>query len=806
MKTFVTTLLFFCLIWQAHAQNVITTQRTTDKIKIDGDYTDPDWENAPMVDGFIKWQPNAGDPASEDTEVKVLYDDDALYVLAKMYFKNRDSLAMELTQRDDIGNTDWFGMAIDPYANANDAFEFIVAITGVQFDARMTSNGEDQNWDAVWNSATKVYDDFWIAEVAIPYSAIRFANTPKQLWKANFMRSIANRNEKASWNQFDPTVQGFITQFGIIDGIENIKPPVRLSLLPYLSLYAQNFNDPSVDGSGSTGYSYNGGMDIKYGINDAFTLDMTLIPDFGQVRSDDVVLNLSPFEVRFDENRPFFTEGLELFNQDDLFYSRRVGGSPIGRWNVYGDLSETEEVIDNPGTSQLYNATKVSGRTSGGLGIGVFNAISKETSATILNNETGNRREAITSPFSNYNVVVLDQTLANNSSVSLSNASVWRQGNLFHKSNVTRTTFDLKNKAQSYGVNGGATLSQILNPDADNVLGYKYNLGLRKLSGNFTSSIGYEEISPDYDPTDLGFLWRNNQRWVGANVSYSMYNDFGPFQRGNFWGNINYRSVVEPAAYSSLGFNGGFWVQAKNNWNYNMWFNYNLDGNDYFEPRAFGRFLEVPSNFNTGIYVGTDHRKPFRIEVVGDVTTYGQEGRYETYFSVEPRMRFNNKFSVELEAELINSNNDVGFVNNDGGDIFMGIRDQKIVINELGLNYTFNDKMGLMGRVRHYWTSVAYDSYHMLGQQGELLNSEYDGFHDQSFNAFNVDLEYRWRFAPGSDIFVVWKNNISGGDNDQDINYRDLGYGSGLKDLSRLPQTNSLSVRLIYFLDYNSVF
>ena len=331
LKSILTGALAWILLFNyGNAQETLKATRTAEKLSIDGILDEAAWEGLPVAGNFTAWQPNPGEPASDATEVRVLYDDNAIYVSAIMNVPSRDSIMTELTQRDDIGNTDWFGLVIDTYGNGNDGLEFIVGATGVQFDAKVIDQqGEDTNWDGVWFSEVNLGDKEWIVEIKIPYSAIRFSSKPIQSWKINFMRSINSIKEKSSWNFIDPNESGFLTQSGTLEGLENIKAPLRLSLSPYFSVYAQNYSDNAANIS-STGYSYNGGMDLKYGINDAFTLDMTLIPDFGQVRSDDVVLNLSPFEVRYDENRPFFTEGTELFNQRDLFYSRRVGGSPIG--------------------------------------------------------------------------------------------------------------------------------------------------------------------------------------------------------------------------------------------------------------------------------------------------------------------------------------------------------------------------------------------------------------------------------------------------------------------------------------------
>jgi len=192
------------------------------------------------------------------------------------------------------------------------------------------------------------------------------------------MRRRATSGTKGSWQFIDFKLNNsFLTCMAKLNNVSGIKPPLRLSVSPYASTYALHYSDP--DAGTSTGFSYNAGLDLKYGINEAFTLDMLLIPDFGQVRSDDQVLNLSPFEVQFSENRQFFTEGVSLFSKAGIFYSRRVGGRPVAYYDAEDDLGTNETMEDNPQSAQLLNATKISGRTEGGLGIGFFNAVSKKT-------------------------------------------------------------------------------------------------------------------------------------------------------------------------------------------------------------------------------------------------------------------------------------------------------------------------------------------------------------------------------------------------------------------------------------------
>lgn len=290
--------------------------------------------------------------------------------------------------RDKIGVNDYVGVVLDTYNDKINAVGFYLTPLGEQYDAKYSStSGEDDSWNAVWDGEAQLQVDGWTFEMRIPYSALRFVSKDNQTWGLNITRNRKKSGRQFMWNPVDPNVNGFINQEGQWTGIEKIKSPVRLSFSPYFSTYANHY--PNVDSKlEDWTSSFNGGVDVKYGISDAFTLDMTLVPDFGQVQSDNKVLNLTPFEVRYNENRPFFTEGTELFSKGNLFYSRRVGGEPIHVGDVYDQLGANEDVINNPLQSKLINATKVSGRTKKGFGLGVFNAITKPMYATIENSVT----------------------------------------------------------------------------------------------------------------------------------------------------------------------------------------------------------------------------------------------------------------------------------------------------------------------------------------------------------------------------------------------------------------------------------
>lgn len=821
----------------ASAQEEKTTKfykapRLDTKIKIDGRLDESVWLNLPVANEFIQLEPAPGKPCSQKTEVKVFYDDKAFYVGANLFENNPDSILRQLSQRDEVGITDWFSIVLDAYQDGLNGVGFLVTSGGVQLDIKYlaAANGGSNNvldgdvsWDAVWESSTQIHDKGWTVEIKIPYSAIRFPNAELQNWNINFCRMIRGKREQSYWSEVRPELQGLLRQSGQLVGLENIKAPVRLSATPYLSAYLQSNYDKNAVVKNEIEPAINGGMDIKYGINDAFTLDMTLIPDFGQVQADNEILNLSPFEVQFEENRPFFTEGIELFNKGGLFYSRRIGGRPIGYNAVSSQLHENEELEENPLTTNLINATKLSGRTNSGLGVGVFNATSRRTFATVKNTEDGTTREIETSPLTNFNVFVLDQNLKNNSYVSLINTNVLRSGATYD-ANVTGTQFELNNAQNTYRISGGGAISQKYYSGQETVngqdsagLGYNYRLAFDKTSGQFQYGVNYEVESRHYDINDLGILFAPNERLVEGQANYSIFKPFGAFNRFNVRLSSAYLRLQNPDEFVDFNIQTRFFMVTRN------FVGFGLTGRvepvntfDYFDPRTedFSRFYLYPKNFLVSGFISTDYRKRVALDMDLGHRKFNEEGRKNYFISFRPRFRPNDKLMILLRVEREQLFNDVGFIGRDSlsvgysglgeSDILYSIRDQVIFNNILTGTYAFTNKSVLSLRVRHYWTKVKFDQFNNLGQEGQLEPTAYTGryndgnpIHDTSFNIFSVDMVYRWRFAPGSDLFIVWKNNIR--NSGEDLN---PGYFRNFTGLFEAPQLNSLSFRLIYFLDY----
>jgi hypothetical protein len=767
------------------------------RIQIDGVLDEAAWLQAPVAGDFVQFEPYNGAAPTEITKVKILYDDAAIYIGATMYDSAPDSILTELGFRDaDNLNADYISFFLSPYNDGLNASSFGVTASGVQLDARIYNDDEDQAWDAVWVSHVNLTDSGWTAELKIPYSALRFPENDAQTWGFDVERSIRRKREIDTWSFIDKNIQSWLKQTGEITQLYNIRPPLRLSVTPYVSAYLEKLaSDPS------WGYSFNYGMDMKYGINESFTLDMTLIPDFGQVQSDDQIFNLSPFEVYYEERRPFFTEGTELFDKGNIFYSRRVGDVPDGYVAVYDSLQPGETVTENPSKTRLINATKISGRTGKGLGLGVFNAFSGQTTA-ILIDSLGNQREIITQPFTNYNMVVADQSLKNNSFLSFYNTNVYK-GKGGTTANITGTEFQFFNKPGSYSVDGRFNLSQKYHSPEAADLGYAYNVSLNKTSGQFRFELTRFVESDTYDPNDLGFLNANNEITHYLEMYYNFYNPFWRmldlYNTFSMW----YETRFEPNDFTGFGIVG----QSRGTFRNHLTIGYDfelqpVDGFDYYEARTPGWVFVKPPNFEFNAFLSPDYRKPFIVDVSAGYDHSSCYDQNEFSGRVSPRWRINDRLSINLGSRYKMQLNDIGFVDRIDAEplqIIFGSRDLQTVENVLSTTYIFSNMLALDFRMRHYWLSAKYNHFYDLDTEGQLQPTGYQQENDFSFNAFNIDMNLRWQFAPGSELALSWKNAILT-HNQSEITDRFFG---NLHNTLQAPSDNSLSLKVLYYLDYS---
>jgi len=831
----------------APARELVARRLPAPAIKLDGVLDEAAWQTAPLADHFIEYRPKPGRPERLPTEVRVLYDDAAIYVGAKLMEPSQDSIRRELTQRDYARNTDMFALFLDPYRDHLNGYGFFVLSTGVQMDSRISpAVGEDNSWNAVWESRVAPLPGGrgWSVEMRIPYSAIRFAASPTnsgsgagsappapQTWGMQFMRQRRATNQQFFWNPVRPEVDGFVNQWGALTGLENLHPPLRLSLTPYVSAYVNHF-PYNEQGKKNTTTSFNGGADIKWGINESFTLDATLVPDFGQVISDNQVLNLSPFEVQFQENRPFFTEGTELFNKGNLFYSRRVGAQPMGFYDVAGQLGRGEFVRENPGTTRLLNATKVSGRTRRGLGVGVFNAVAAATYATVQDSVSGRQRQILTQPLTNYNIVVLDQSLPHNSFVSLINTNVTHAGSAY-EANVLAGVVKFADAKNRYVFQGQATYSrrrgQLLGSDrpVSDPDGYQYYLNYGKVSGNFTWYVDHGVQSAGYNPNDLGILFGNNNASQSLNAAYNHYDQVWKVNSYSIQASLNHSTLFTPLLYQNVNlYVGGRTTFTKSFLSTGFNLNVNAPDRDFFEPRTFplGQYwLHNTGSVYLGGYVSSDARKRLAYDLSGwarpselDERLPGRPRRTYLALSLSPRFRLNDHFNLRYNFEYLLRLNQIGYVNDGfrpdlypqdalyqailGPDVLLGRRRVATITNTLTANYTFTNTLSLTFRARHYVSGVRYADFARLRPGGtEELLPGYQRNHDTSFSAFNIDAQAVWWFAPGSQVSLVWKDATSSflAGNEATPLYFD-----NLSNTLNTPHNNNVSIRVLYFLDY----
>lgn len=805
-------MMYCCCAAQTDQHRILTAKRTNGVIKIDGIPNEAAWKDAAVMTDLIEFRPKVGaiENYTDRTVSYLMYNDEGIYFGGFCYERTKDSIATQLSGRDGFGTNDYVGLIFDTYNDKLNGFEYFVTPLNEQWDAKTNppapnTDNEDFTWNAVWQSGAVITDSGWSFEMFIPFSAIRFGKKEIQDWGFNITRRRRKTEQQYTWNPIDPNVNGFLTQEAIWQGISHIKPPLRLQFSPYFSVYDNHYpyNQPGIKNWSS---EVNGGVDVKYGINQAFTLDATLIPDFGQVQSDNQVLNLTPFEVKYNEYRPFFTEGTELFSKGNLFYSRRIGGEPLHVNDVYNETDSNETVLKNPTESKLINAVKVSGRTQGGLGIGILNAVTTAEYATIENASNKNQRKIETTPLTNYNVIVLDQTLKHNSSISFINTDVWRAGTDYD-ANVSAGLFELNDKKNTYNLGGKLAVSNRINylPDDKTESGFTHELHLNKTSGHFTFTVSQERSDNKFNSDDMGYFTNNNYLNHYVYLGYNWNKPTSWYNRINlnFNNNLSFLSskispIDQTYQYERVNVNAN--MQSKKLWYLGAFTGYSFKQNDFYEPRTSGWFFKRGAIMDLESWFESNDSKKYTYSI-NLITRTGVH--FYNYFGIDVlllhSMRFNNKLSLSQSVEFTPAHNDVGYVDVDGSTaINFAKRNVNTIEHIISAKYNFTNKMGITCRVRHYVSSVDNKEFFLLQHDGSLVTNV--GFHpdvNENVNYFNVDMVYTWEFAPGSFLNIVWKNAA------QDYsNVVQKQYFKNLSNTIGQNSNNNFSLKIIYFLDY----
>lgn len=799
---FIFSLFSTMILAQPSTEKAVAIVKTDLPPRIDGILNDAAWQNAAEMQNFRQYMPVFNADPIFASKVMVLYNNEAIYIGAQLTDPHPDSIARQLGERDNEDlNADYFGVGFDTYNNQQDAYYFMVAASGVQVDGRM----RDGTYDAVWESAVKITNEGWNVEFRIPYSALRFPTKTKQDWGFQVIRKIRRYREEQQWALEEKGTESQTIYWGKLTGFENIKPPLRLSFTPYLSANLQHNSDPSFK-KDPLSASINGGLDLKYGINESFTLDMILLPDFSQVQSDKIQKNLTALELVYDENRTFFNEGIDLFQKGDLFYSRRIGRQPVLYYNAYQQLNENEMVSNNPVASRLLNAVKVSGRTSSGLGLGLFNAITGNTWATLKDTVSNTERQFLTDPATNYNIVVADQALKNNSSVYLINTNVSRPSG-YDDSNVTGGggTFGDKSKTYFIGASFAASKwnksgTEALYQAGKNSPGYNYGIFFMKSRGKFQFSIYQSALDKNFDINDMGINRTRNQENRGIYLSYRIYEPFARFMNfSQSFGIDQTRSLDSKKNIDlKLTYKGNTTFR-----NYlSVWWGLSsspLDRYDFYEPRRTGRFYLNPGYINGWGGISSDYRKKLAID--GQVNYFIDKHKASAFWmEIEPILRLNDRFSLRNKLGIGRNLDDCGYVSQDfySDSIFFGNRNIHTIENTLSGKYMFSRLISASLFVRHFWQQAGYNQYFTLETDGNVKPySAYPYSHNYNYNYFSVDFMINWEFAPGSMLSIVWKNTIQ---NENEL-FRQS-YFENLDNLFSSSQLNMFSIKALYHLDY----
>ncbi|MEJ2186645.1 MAG: DUF5916 domain-containing protein, partial [Gemmatimonadota bacterium] len=729
-------------------------------IHIDGRLDEPAWQTAKPATHFTQTKPDPGAPATQRTDARVLYSNDAIYIGVRMYDTHPDSIVAQLGRRDDDIYSDWLYVAIDSYNDKRTAFTFALNPRGVKLDLLLHDDTEeDGSWDAVWDGAASVDSLGWTAEFRIPLSQLRFSNGngngDGQIWGIEFMRNIARHNEQDFWAPVPADNSAVVSRFGQLRGIHNLHPPRHLEVMPYtVGSATTSPADPgnpfhhSVDPFGSAG------ADIKAGVTSDLTLTATLNPDFGQVEADPSVVNLTAFETFFPEKRPFFVEGSDIFRfsiglgdgdlgNESLFYSRRIGRRPQGEAD--GDF------VHMPDATTILGAAKLSGKTASGWSIGVLDAVTNKEFAQTFNSSTGLQSRVPVEPLTNYAMgrvikdfrqgqsaigavfTGVDRSLPGNASLSFLRSSAYTGGfdmrHRFHDGTyelsgafVGSTIFGSREAIDSVQT---SPVHYFQRPDAGHLhydstrtslSGFGGRATFSKIKGNWRYTFFAQTESPGLELNDLGFQSNSDLIVDGFWGGYQQYEPGNVFRRWSV--NINgWDGYTYAGEHVSLGGNINFNGQLNNYWGGYGGVNRNQAVLSTSLLRGGPAFLRPgATNFWAGIY--SDSRKDVSFELNGSGWFQDRTGGRNVSLGPSIELRPTHNADLSLGPSVSWNRDALQYVGereaNGHSYSFLGTVDQTTISLTARLNYTFSPTLSLQFYAQPFISAGAYSHYKVV--------------------------------------------------------------------------------------------
>lgn len=809
----------------------IYTTKSIDTLKapvIDGIIDDLSWDILEWDGDFIERSPDENTEPAQQTKFKIIYDAKNLYIAFKVYDTEPDKIEKRLSRRDGFEG-DYMEIHFDSYHDLRTAFSFTVTAAGVKGDEAISENGEnfDESWNPIWYTKTNIDSEGWTAEVRIPLSQLRFGKHDEQIWGLQVIRRLFREEERSIWQRIPQDAPGWVSEFGELRGLLHLQPQKQIEIQPFLlaqyDTYPKEEGNPFRDGND---FTFNGGVDGKIGITNDLTLDFTVNPDFGQVEADPAAISLDGFQIFFEEQRPFFVENKNIFNyqfagnQDNVFYSRRIGRQPQG----YPQLNENE-FEKSPANTTILGAAKFSGKTKKGWSIGILESVTAKEYAKIDHN--GEKRKELVEPLTNYFVSRLQKDFNKKNSFiggifTATNRKI--EGNLdFLRSEAYTGGLDFKHqwKDRKYYAEGNVIVSNVLGSkkaiiqtqtslthlfqrvDAKHVsvdpnrtsltgTGGKIEVG-KSGSGHWTYNGGLIWRSPELELNDIGFLRQADEINQFTNIHYQTLKPFGMFRKIDVRLN-QYTGFDFDENFNRLQFRMSSGIEFKNNWGVDI----GLIG----KPRSYsntalrgGPRFRYSEEFVNWLYVGSDSRKKFSA-VLGVVGSKSKQD-HQSYFRLETRISYQptNALNLSINPEFSINKSKTQYVSEKS---FMG--DARYITAEIDnqtfsasirVNYSINPNLSIQYYAEPFISRGNYTNFNYITNPvANDLNDRYqlysddqisndDGVYhidenkngttdysfgepDFAFVQYRSNLVVRWEYIPGSEIFLVWSQGTTG--------------------------------------------
>ena len=803
----------------------IQAVRTGDSPRLDGRLSEAVWQSAPAITNLTQREPDEGSPAIENTEVRFAYDDDALYVGARMFSRDPRAIRALVTRRDREGNSEQIVVSLDTYRDHRTAYTFSVTPAGVRIDYYHASDSEgdrDSDWNPVWEAATDIDSLGWSAELRIPFNQLRFSPGESQEWGVNVVRRVPERNEQSYWALVRRTEVGWASRMGVLTGIRGIRPARRVELLPYVA--ADSRIAEVTDGANPFQHTYTNaarvGGDLKMGLGPNLTLDVTLNPDFGQVEGDPAVVNLTAYEIFFDERRPFFLEGADLLNQRGLFYSRRIGAAPPGSANA--------EYVERLANSTILGAAKLTGQLRSGLAVAALAAVTdREVARTYDVGADPQFGTAIVAPRTAYAAASARQLFGQDASTLAGLVTVVRRDldpgtplpDLLARSAYSALIegrlrwagggYDVNSWLGYTNVRGDslAILRQqrssrryFQRPDADHVDidparrmlgGATFGLGHSKLAGKWLWDVDFLFQTPGFEPNDMGQYGAVDTRTFNTRLRWRETRPSRWYRRYEFSVGTNYdwnfdwmrRRNDNQLAFSTT---------LPNFWRLNTDVTY---AQGAFSDRLTrgGPIMGTPSNTRWGVELQnrSGARNGWGIDLNG---ARDDNGGWERNLEVSFSLRPGDRWEMSFEPLWSRGTDTRQFVTTEGngraetfGTRYVFARvDLSEISGQFRLNYTFTPSLTLETYVEPFAASGRFHGFGELlaprrsellvyGTSGTSIVRNPDGtrtvteggdsfdIDDADFNerSFRSNAVLRWEWRLGSTLYLVWQQNRS---------------------------------------------